>query len=175
MDIIYIYILPSVFPSSASLRTDCFVNPQMFSMGNADRHVFWCKCHHTPYCYNNEKEFTLETGCCFDSCLEEAYLTKLVKYQSLVREISGSGYKCQFLVFISGSLGHVHTLVTRGPRIVGFSKMKPKQLARYCSISSIIGSGHIWRRRCCVHPMRFVVLLYNYCWLSHMFESCLSN
>ena len=37
--------------------------------------------------------FILKGGCCFDLCPEEAYLTKLVKYQSLVQQISGSGYK----------------------------------------------------------------------------------
>ena len=50
------------------------------------------------------KVFILEIGCCFDSCLAEASGTS----------VSGSGYKCTFLVFISGSFGHVHKLVTRG-------------------------------------------------------------
>ena len=52
-------------------------------------------------------------------CLEEACLAK-----SLGQQISGSGYKCQFPVFIFASLGHVHKMVTRGLRMVGFSKLK---------------------------------------------------
>ena len=74
----------------------------------------------------NTNVYILEVSCCFDSRLEEAYLTKLVKYQPPVQQISGSAYKCPFLVFTFGSLGHVHKLVTRGLRIVGFSKMKAK-------------------------------------------------
>ena len=63
---------------------------------------------------SNESVFILEVGCCFDPCLEEAYLTKLVKYQPLVQQICSFGYKCQYVVLIFGSLGHVHRLVTRG-------------------------------------------------------------
>ena len=60
---------------------------------------------------------------------------KFRKHQSLVQQISGSGYKRQFF------------------RIVGFSEMKAKHLAKYCSIVFIIESRHIWRRRCRVYPL----------------------
>ena len=50
---------------------------------------------------NGRKVFILEVGCCFDSSLEEAYLTKLVKYHPLVQQISGPGYICQYMVLIS--------------------------------------------------------------------------
>ena len=56
----------------------------------------------------------LEVGCTFDYSLEEAYLTKILKYQQLKQTISQLGYKCTLLVFIFGSLGHVHKLVVRG-------------------------------------------------------------
>ena len=94
----------------------------------------------------------LEVGCTFDFSLEEAFLTKQLKYQPLVQAITDMGYNCQLLVFIFGSLGHVHRLVVRGLRIMGLSKCRAKQLAKYCSVSSIIGSRCIWRRRCFLYP-----------------------
>ena len=104
---------------------------------------------------NDEVErysFILEVGCTFDSSLEEAFLTKMLKYQQLKQTISQLGHKCTLLVFIFGSLGHVHKLVVRGLQIAGLSKRKAKQLARYCSISAIIGSRSVWRRRCFLYP-----------------------
>ena len=62
------------------------------------------------------------------------------------------GYRCKLLVFIFGSLGHVHKLVVRGLQMAGLSKRRAKQLAKYCSVSAIIGSRSIWRRRCFLYP-----------------------
>lgn len=101
---------------------------------------------------DHREAFLLEVGCAFDSSLEEAFLTKQLKYQPLVQAIIQLGYKCQLIVFIFGSLGYVHRLVVRGLRIIGLTKCKAKQLAKYCSISSIIGSRCIWRRRCFLYP-----------------------
>ena len=58
------------------------------------------------------------------------------------------GYKCKLLVFIFGSLGNVHRLVVRGLQMAGMLKPKAKALARFYSVSALIGSRHIWRRRC---------------------------
>ena len=58
--------------------------------------------------------YILEVGCTFDSSLEEAFYTKLVKYQPLLNTVSELGYRCRLLVFIFGSLGHTHRLVVRG-------------------------------------------------------------
>ena len=71
---------------------------------------------------------------CVCVCVCIHYL-KFRKHQSLVQQISGSGYKRQFF------------------RIVGFSERKAKHLAKYCSIVFIIESRHIWRRRCRVYPL----------------------
>ena len=94
----------------------------------------------------------LEVGCTFDHSLEEAFLTKLLKYQQLKLTISQLDYRCELVVLIFGSLGHVHKLVVRGLQIAGLTKRKAKQLAKYCSISAIIGSRSIWRRRCFLYP-----------------------
>ena len=94
----------------------------------------------------------MEVGCAFDYSLEEAFFTKVVKYQSLKDAIIQLGYKCKLLVFIFGSLGNVHRLVIRGMQMAGIPKRKAKPLAKFCSISAIIGSRHIWRRRCYLYP-----------------------
>ena len=91
-------------------------------------------------------------SCTFDYSLEEAFLTKVLKYHQLEQTISQLGYRCKLLVFIFGSLGHVHKLVVRGLQMAGLSKRRAKQLARYCSVSAIIGSRSIWRRRCFLYP-----------------------
>ena len=73
------------------------------------------------------KVFILQVGCTFDYSLEEAFLTKVLKYQQLVQTISQLGYRCKLLVFIFGSLGHVHKLVVRGLQMAGLSKRRAKQ------------------------------------------------
>ena len=94
----------------------------------------------------------LEMACTFDPSLEEAFMTKVIKYQPLLHTISELGYRCRLFVFIFGSLGHAHRLVVRGFQQLKMPKKEAKRLAKYCSVSAIIGSRHIWRRRCYLYP-----------------------
>ena len=94
----------------------------------------------------------LEMACTFDPSLEEAFMTKVIKYQPLLNTISELGYRCRLFVFIFGSLGHTHRLVVRGLQQLGMPKKEAKRLAKSCSVSAIIGSRHIWRRRCYLYP-----------------------
>ena len=55
----------------------------------------------------NREVLILEVGCTFDHSLEEAFSTKMVKYQLLEQTISRMGYNCKLLVYIFGCLGHV--------------------------------------------------------------------
>ena len=84
--------------------------------------------------------------------LEEAFMTKAIKYQPLLHTISELGYRCRLLVFIFGSLGHTHRLVIRRLQQLGMPKKGTKRLAKYCAVSAIIGNHHIWRRRCYLYP-----------------------
>ncbi len=85
----------------------------------------------------NRKTATLfEVSCAFDLFMEDSYCSKILKYQSLISTIENLGYKCQLIVLVFGSLGHVHRLVIRGLCIGGLSKTRAKQLAKYCSISA---------------------------------------
>ena len=92
----------------------------------------------------------LEVGCVFDLYMDHAFQDKYLKYQPLLEVITSFGFKCRYCVLIFGSLGHVYKCTTRGLTIAGMSKRKAKQLAKYCSVSAIIGSLAVWRRRCYV-------------------------
>ena len=100
----------------------------------------------------NRSVYILEMACTFDSSLEEAFMTKVIKYQPLLQTIIELGYRCDLLVLIFGSLGHVHRLVVRGFQQLGMPKKAAKQLAKFCAISSTIGSQKIWQRRCYLYP-----------------------
>ena len=143
------------FPASVKMYTNACVNASMFHLCN-NQNAFSQLSANTPDVVVVDEESrevsVLEVACTFDTSLEEAFMTKVMKYQALVDTISELGYRCRLLVFIFGSLGHVHKLVVRGLRLLGMPKKEAKRLAKYCSVSAIIGSRHIWRRRCYLYP-----------------------
>ncbi len=68
----------------------------------------------------NGKTVTLfEVSCAFDLFMEDSYCSKILKYQSLISTVENLGYKCQLIVLVFGSLGHVHRLAIRGLCIGG--------------------------------------------------------
>ena len=152
VDLLVKNMLLYIPPSSVKVHTHTRVSPDMFILCNNEVDNFSNVTANTPdvIVVNEEsREVTiLEVGCTFDYSLEEAFLAKVLKYQLLKNEIEQLGYNCKLLVFIFGSLGHVHRLVVRGLQTAGIPKPKAKALAKFCSISVIIGSRHIWRRRC---------------------------
>ena len=109
----------------------------------------------------------LEIGCVFDLYMEMAFNDKILKYQPILEILRDLGYQCKLIVFIFGSLGHVHNRVFSGLRLAGLSSRKSKQLAKFCSISAVIGSLAVWRRRCFLYPWTKTYLI------SEIFESCL--
>ena len=78
-----------------SIHINCVVRQQLFSRCFAETSVFSdlnaTRPDVTIIDENNRNVFILEVGCCFDSSLEEASLTKLVNYNPLVKQISGFG------------------------------------------------------------------------------------
>ena len=79
----------------------------------------------------------LEIGCVFEMYMEIAFNDKIVKYQPILEILRDLGYQCKLIVFIFGSLGHVHNHVFSGLRLAGLSSRKSKQLAKFCSISAV--------------------------------------
>ncbi len=96
--------------------------------------------------------FVIEVGCSFDLYLDTCYLSKLLKYQPLVEAIHQLDYQCKLITLVFGSLGHVHKNVIKGLQLGGLQKKQAKKLAKFCSVSAIIGSMQIWKRRCFVYP-----------------------
>ena len=142
-------------PAPVKMYTHACVNASMFHLCN-DQHPLSQLSANTPdvVLVNEESRevSVLEVACTFDTSLEEAFMTKVLKYQPLVNAISELGYRCTLLVFVFGSLGHAHRLVVRGLCRLGMSKKEAKRLSKYCSVSAIIGSRHIWQRRCYLYP-----------------------
>ena len=156
VDLLVKNMLSYMSRSPVKVFTDTRVSPNMFSLYNNQVDIFQNVTANTPDVVVVDEESgevtILEVGCAFDYSLEETFLAKTLKYQPLKNEIEHLGYNCKLLVFIFGSLGHVHRLVIRGLQMAGIPKPKAKALAKFCSISAIIGSRHIWRRRCFLYP-----------------------
>ena len=98
---------------------------------------------------NSHREvLILEVGCVFD-----LYMHSTTNSLSInLYLITSLGYRCRFSVLIFGSLGHVHKLTMTGLTIAGMRKSGAKQLARHCSVSAVLGSLFVWRRRCHMYP-----------------------
>jgi hypothetical protein len=96
----------------------------------------------------------LEVGCCFDLYMDLCFSEKKLKqaYQPLIHALTVGGYSTNLVGLIYCSLGHVHRHCVRGMQIAGLNKKISKQIAKYCSVSAIIGSLHVWRRRCYLYP-----------------------
>ncbi len=139
-----------------------FVKPYMFQYLSNHSEMFSDLSANTPdvVVINEEcrEVYVLEIVCTFESSMEEAFLTKVIKYQPLYI-ISEIGYRGRLLVFIFGSLGHTQKLVVRGLQQLGMPQKRAKWLAKYCSPSAIIGSCHIWRRRRYLYPQQLSDML----------------
>ena len=142
----------SIVPSSAAMYKHTRVSPEWFGLTS---NVF-ANIPNTPdvvFVDTSHKEvLILEVGCVFDLYMDHAFQDKYIKYQPLLNVITSLGYKCRYCILIFGSLGHVYKCTMRGLKIAGLSKRKAKQTAKYCSVSAIIGSLAVWRRRCYVYP-----------------------
>ena len=94
-----------------------------------------------------KKCFIVEISVPFDAFIDECYETKFQKYIPLFEVLALSGYEAKIVVLIVGSLGHVHSRFTSGLKMLGMSNVIVKSLAKYSSISAMIGSHIIWRKR----------------------------
>ncbi len=128
------------------------VKPSMFQYLSNNSEMFSDLSANTPDVVVIVEEcrevFVLEIACTFDSSMEEAFMIKVIKYQPLLNIISERLSEPITYFHIWQSIGHTHRLVVRSLQQLGMPKKRTKRLAKYCSLSAIIGSRHIWRRRC---------------------------
>ena len=83
----------------------------------------------------------------FDTFLDQCYEHKFNKYSPLCERLSQSGFHTKIVVLVIGSLGTVHRRVVSGLTLVGLDKRRSKNLAKYLSMSVMIGSRRAWARR----------------------------
>ena len=112
----------SCYRKTSALRVLCItiqssVKPSMFNMCDDNSDVFSNLSANTPDTVvvneGGREVLILEVGCTFDSSLEEAFLTKILKYQQLKQTISQLGYKCTLLLL------YVHIWQSRSCSQVG--------------------------------------------------------
>ena len=122
------------------------VNQNVFPSGNFDN------INHTKpdiLIVNNSKKrvYIIEVSHPFDVFIETCYQSKFAKYMPLSLAIQDAGYRCTIIVLIIGSLGHVHKRFVPGLKMIGLKQQKAKAIAKYLSVSAMIGSYRVWRRR----------------------------
>ena len=98
---------------------------------------------------NREKSVKLvEVSVPFDPFISNCYQTKFNKYFPISQEINNLGFRTEILVFIVGSLGHVHKRFNSGLSKLNVPNYEINSLSKYCSISAILGSRLVWKMRC---------------------------
>jgi hypothetical protein len=100
--------------------------------------------------HSNSVAFIVEFANPFDCFLDQCYRGKFDKYMPLCLCLEDAGFHTKIIVLIVGSLGTVHRRVVPGLMLMGLSKSKSKRLAKYLSVSVMIGSRRAWQRRSCL-------------------------
>jgi len=134
----------------ADILTDTIVTPPRF-VDNSSA-AFVGLSHTRPdMCVidkTNKTCLIVEVAVPFDAFVSDCYWNKFQKYLPLCQSISDLGFRCKIVVLIVGSLGIVHRCFVSGLRLVGLPARQAKAVARYCSVSAMIGSRIIWKQRC---------------------------
>lgn len=135
--------------TSCAISVDSTVKPEMF---NSDERAFPGIQHNKPdICvidHDRKICFLIEIAVPFDPFVNESYQAKFDTYLPLCQRIGDLAYECKIVVLIVGSLGSVHNRFVSGLLLLGLTKRCATSTARYCSVSSMIGSRMIWRQRC---------------------------
>ena len=134
--------------SNCDTHKDKVLKPSMF---NSDVHSF-LHTHTRPdiVVINHEDKSVkiIEISVPYDCHISLTYQEKFNKYFPLSQEINELGYYTEIIVLLIGSMGSVHSKFVGGLRKCKITKREAKFLARYCSVSTCIGSFRVWRQRC---------------------------
>jgi hypothetical protein len=129
------------------IKNNKLVTTAMFSITEFDMTIT----HNIPDIFMidhaNKVVFIVEVSHPFDAFIETCYQSKFNKYMPLNLVIQGLSYRCQTIVLIIGSLGIVHRHFVPGLVKLGLKKTVAKAIAKFLSISCMIGSRRVWRRR----------------------------
>ena len=97
--------------------------------------------------HGNSVAFIIEVANPYDPFIDQCYNIKFEKYMPLCIQLSDAGFNTKVVVLVIGSLGTVHRRLVPGLRLLGLSQRQSKSLARYLSVSVMIGSRRVWARR----------------------------
>ena len=95
----------------------------------------------------HSKAFIVEISCPFDIFIDKCYTHKFEKYMPLCLSLNDAGFHTKIVVLTIGSLGTVHRRVVKGCMLMGLPKRLSRALAKYLSLSVMIGSRRAWARR----------------------------
>jgi hypothetical protein len=125
---------------SKQILKDTCLTPQLFDSGDASFVTNAIRPDITLINRIDHEVFIIEVAVPFDAHIDVCYATKFEKYMPLCLEINSIVFFCRIVVFVFGSLGHVHSKVVPGMKILGIPAYTGKWLARYLSVSAAIGS-----------------------------------
>lgn len=126
---------------------DRILSPDMFE---AEARAFQTRANRpdvTVIDSDKREVFLVEFAVPFDAFIDRCYTGKFDKYMPLCIEINNLGYFCRVVVVVIGSLGMVHKKVVPGFQLLGMSRSTSKWLAKFLSVSSVIGSHKVWQLR----------------------------
>ena len=129
------------------ISCDLIMNDDEIQFANIFQHIQARKPDLFLIDHANMKCFILEVSCPFDAFIEDCYNAKFQKYQSLCDLLTVCGFDCKILVFVIGSLGHVHHRFRSGLKKLGIPSRVAKAIAKYASISAMIGTNIVWKQR----------------------------
>ena len=133
----------------SDITIDRIITPEMLGESNTT----FVELEHTrpDICVINHEDnssLIIEVAIPFDAFINECYQHKFNQYLPLCQRMNDFGYSCRVIVLIIGSLGSVHKRFHGGLKLAGISSVRSKAIARYCSVSAMIGSHIIWKQRC---------------------------
>ena len=96
---------------------------------------------------SNGRVDILEITVCYDLYFDVAHDGKISKYQDLVKCLRKNGFDTKLYVLCFGSLGCIRKNVWYNLKQFNNNIVEIKELLKWCSISTIIGSNYVWRHR----------------------------
>ena len=143
----------SAVPKSCTVLKDSFLKPHIFTQQHTDQtfNTTHTRPDMTVVDTTNKRVTLVEISIPFDGFIDQCFQSKFDKYMPLCVEINNLGYRTETVVLVIGSLGNVHTRFISGLIKLGVSRVEAKFLAKYLSVSAIIGSFQVWKARCRNH------------------------
>ena len=154
LDLIFTKILHYISNDNVTIYKDKFLKPSNFDDSLAEHCTFLTSSTRpdiTVIDHETKHVKIIEISTPFDAHIDKCFSSKFLKYAPLASEIEELGFSTQIIILIIGSLGNVHQNFVSGLMMCALPRYDAVFLTKYLSISSIIGSFRIWKKRCQLH------------------------